>query len=126
MMRARIARSCSLDQCDDLGGAAIPVPAAQRVSQSFNRRATVRCNRPPAEQPRGQIGGIIGIGQEQVAKLFRIALRHARAGADNRRQAGAKRLLHVQTIGFISRRAHQKIAGGEHVGDIVAKAKEHD
>ena len=84
------------------------------------------CIGPPAEQPRGQIGGVIGIGQEQVAERFRVALGHARPGADDRRQAGAERLLHIQTIGFVSRRAHQKVAGGEHVGDIVAKAEERD
>src|SRR5215469_829077 len=71
--------------------------------------------RTPTKQPSAKVFGVLRIRNDELAKSSWIALRDSRLRADHRRYAARYGFLHVESIGFVSNRAHQKVSRGEHL-----------
>ncbi len=88
---------------DEARGHVIPGVGAEGLGESREGSGPAVGVGLPGTESLGEVGGVVGVGDEEVAEVVRVALGNAGGGGNEGGQAAAERLLRHERVSLVAR-----------------------
>src|SRR5262245_47112840 len=114
----------TLRALDDLCGHRIPSAIAKQPADWSDERAPSIDAGSPVRQAFLELLRVVGIVDEEILKRRGVMFRDASRPADEGGNTAAQRFMNGQAVRFVTRRMHQRVKGGQHIRNVLAKSQE--